>query len=246
MVNKTICGLGIFALTFAPLVPGQNQSSITEEEKSSTVSRGVDYVLNYLNMAGTEKASEFRPLTRPERTKIYLKTMVNPVGYLKAGFSAGIDQFNDKPSEWEQGASGYGRRFANILGQYSIQRTVTFGLDSLLHEDNRYFNSGKKGFWPRTGYALASGLLARHDDGTQHLSISQIGGVAAGAFLSRSWQPPSQHSAGDGAVSFGISMASNMGFGIVKEFLPDLGRAITNKRKKHSSPLKACLHRSSS
>jgi hypothetical protein len=121
---------------------------------------------------------------------------------------------------------------------------VTFGLDSLLHEDNRYFNSGKKGFWPRTGYAVASGILAQHDDGTQHLSIPQIGGVAAGAFLSRSWQPSSQHSAGNGAVSFGISMASNMAFGVVKEFLPDLGRAITNKRKKHSSPLKACLHHS--
>jgi hypothetical protein len=236
MRNKIICGLGIFVFTVVSVVPAQNQNSVTEEEKSSTVNRGVDYVLNYLNMAGTERASEFTPLTQSERTRIYLKTMANPLGYLKAGFSAGIDQWNDKPSEWEQGASGYGKRFLNILGQYSIQRTVTWGLDSVLHEDNRYFNSGKKGFWPRTGYAVTSGLLARHDDGTRHLSISQIGGVAAGAFLSRSWQPPSQRSAGDGAVSFGISMASNMGFGIVKEFLPDLGRAISNKRKKHSSP----------
>src|SRR5262249_27259066 len=123
---------------------------------------------------------------------------------------------------------------ANITGQYSIQRTVTFGLGSVLHEDNRYFNSGKKGLWQRTGYAVASGILARHDDGSRHVSISQLGGVAAGAFLSRYWQPPSQDSAGDGAVSFGISMASNMGFGVVKEFLPDLGRAITKKRKKHA------------
>ena len=146
MMNKSICGLGIFALTFVPLVPAQNQSSVAEEEKSSTVSRGVDYVLNYLNMAGTEKASEFRPLNQHERTRIYLKTMANPLGYLKAGSSTGIDQFSDKPSEWEQGASGYGKRFANIVGQYYIQRTVTFGLGSVLHEDNRYFNSGKQGF----------------------------------------------------------------------------------------------------
>jgi hypothetical protein len=235
MTNKTICGLGIFAVTFVSLVAGQNQSSVTAEQESSKPNRGVDYILNYLNMAGTEKASDFKPLTQDERTRIYLKTMTNPLGFLKAGFSAGIDQANDKPEEWEQGASGYGKRFANILGQYSIQRTVTFSLDSLLHEDNRYFNSGKKGFWPRAGYAVASGLLARHDDGTRHISISQIGGVAAGAFLSRSWQPPSQRSAGDGAVSFGISMASNMGFGVVKEFLPDLGRAITNKRMKRAS-----------
>lgn len=233
MMNKSIWALGILALMFAPLL---GQDSVTTEEKSSAQSRGIKHLFNYLNMAGTAKASEFQPLTQHERTQLYLKTMVNPLGYLKAGFSAGIDQWKDKPSEWEQGASGYGKRFGNILGQYSIQRTVTFGLSSLLHQDNRYFNSGKKGFWPRTGYAVASGILARRDDGSRHLSISQLGGVAAGAFLSRSWQPPSTNSAGDGAVSFGITMASNMGFSAVKEFLPDLGRAIVKKRKERSDP----------
>ena len=236
MTNRIVCRLGILALTFAPLMAAQDQDSVTPEQKSGKLSRTINNLFNYLNMAGTVKASEFQPLTQSERTRIYLKTMVNPLGYMKAGFSAGIDQWKDKPFEWEQGASGYGKRFANIVGQYSIQRTVTFGLGSVLHEDNRYFNSGKKGLWSRTGYAVASGILARHDDGSRHISISQLGGVAAGAFLSRFWQPPSQHSAGDGAVSFGISMSSNMAFGVVKEFLPDLGRAFTNKHKKHSSP----------
>ena len=232
---KRICCFSILVLAFGPLAAAQNQDSVTAGQKTTVGSRWTDHLFNYLNMSET-KASKFRPLTQSERTNIYLKTMVNPIGFLKVGFSAGIDQWKDKPSEWEQGASGYGKRSANILGQYSIQRTVTFGLGSALHEDNRYFNSGKKGFWPRTGYAVASGILARHDDGTRHISISQLGGVAAGAFLSRAWQPPSQQSLGDGAISFGITMASNMGFGVVKEFLPDLGRAITKGRKKSSSP----------
>jgi hypothetical protein len=177
-------------------------------------------------MAGANTADQFRPMTQSERNHLYIETMVNPLGYFKAGLSAGIDQWNDKPEEWEQGASGYGKRYGNIFGQYTIQRTVTFGLGSALHEDNRYFNSGKTGVWPRTGYALASGILARHDNGTRHISVSQIGGVAAGAFLSRFWLPPSQGSAGSGAVSFGITMASNIGFSVVKEFLPDIIRAI--------------------
>ena len=236
VMNKSICRLAMLVLLFGPLVAAQNQSSADAKKDPSPVGKGVDYLLNYLNMAGTKKGSDFRPLTQRERTQLYLKTMVNPLGYIKAGFSAGIDQLKDKPPEWEQGASGYGKRFANIVGQYSIQRTVTFGLASGLHEDNRYFNSGKKGLWPRAGYAIASGILARHDDGSRHVSISQVGGVAAGAFLSRAWQPTSQHSAGDGAVSFGISMTSNMGFSVVKEFLPDLGRVITKKSKKGFSP----------
>ena len=231
-MNKSICLLAIVVLVFGPLMAAQRQDPSTPEKESPPVGKGVDYLLNYLNMAGTMKASDFRPLTQRERSSLYLKTMVNPVGYIKVGFSAGIDHWKDKPPEWEQGASGYGKRFANILGQYSIQRTVTFGLSSALHEDNRYFNSGKKGLWPRAAYALSSGVLARHDDGRRRVSISELGGVAAGAFLSRAWQPPSQHSAGDGAVSFGISMSSSMGFSVVKEFLPDLGRVLSKRTKK--------------
>jgi hypothetical protein len=222
--------LVIFLTLWTPPLLAQEQTPANPKKPGSGF---IEYLLNYLNMAGTKKSNEFVPMTQAERNRLYFKTMRNPLGFVKAGFSAGIDQANDKPREWEQGASGYGKRFANILGQYSIQRTVTYGLGSALHEDNRYFNSGRQGFWPRTGYALTSGILARHDDGSRHFSISQVGGVAAGAFLARVWLPLSQSSAGDGAVSFGITMGSNAGFGIVKEFLPDLGRALA---KKHNKP----------
>lgn len=215
----------------SPAVAAQNQESSTRQN-SDRASRGIGYLFNYLNMAGTEKASSFRPLQQKERTQLYAETMVNPLGYIKAAFSAGLDQWQDKPSEWEQGISGYGKRYVNITAQYSIQRTITFGLSSALHEDNRYFNSGQRGFWRRTRYALMSGFMARHDDGSRHISVSQIGGVAAGAFISRAWQPASQRSAGDGAVSFGISMLSNIGFGEVKEFIPDIARSFGLKDKK--------------
>jgi hypothetical protein len=225
--------LFIVAVSFA--AQAQSQSSPQKQTDTSSTqsdSKLAGSVFNLLNMAGTENSKQFHPMTQDERNHLYFNTMINPLSFARCAFSAGIDQWNDKPSEWEQGASGYGKRFANILGQYSIQRTVTYGLSSVFHEDNRYFNSGKQGFWSRTGYALSSGILARHDDGTRQFSISQVGGVAAGAFLARTWLPPSQHSAGDAAVSFGITMGSNIGFGVMKEFLPDLVRPFT--RKKHN------------
>jgi len=220
----SICVLSPYIVQAQPQDPAASSSS------SASSGRAVEYVFNYLNMAGVMSADQFAPLTQRERTQIYWKAMINPLGFIKASTSAGIDQWNDKPKEWHQDFAGYGRRFANILGQYSIQRTVTFICSSGLHEDNRYFNSGKSGLWSRTRYALASGVLARHDDGSRHPSVSQVAGVAAGAFLSRTWQPPSQHTAGDAAVSFGITMSSNIAFSVLKEFLPDIGRAIRKKR----------------
>jgi hypothetical protein len=75
-------------------------------------------------------------------------------------------------------------------------------------------------------YAVKSSVLARSDDGTQHLSVSQIGSTAGAAFISRLWQPRSNNSAGDGAVSFGISMATNAGVNVIREFLPDITRHV--------------------
>jgi hypothetical protein len=91
-----------------------------------------------------------------------------------------------------------------------------------LHEDNRYFVSGQTGFLRRTKYAIVSTLLARNDNGTQSFSFSRVGSAAGASFISRAWQPRSTTSAGDGAVSFGITMASDMGFNVFREFWPDL------------------------
>ena len=209
---------------------GQPAGGAASGGGSTDLPKPLQAVFDYLTMAGTKTASEFQPKSQSERNRAYLKSFINPVWYLKGGLSAAIDLKNDKPKEWEQGGSGYGKRLGNIMAQYTIQRTVTFGVSSLLHEDNRYFGSGKKGFWRRTGYALSSGILARHDNGKRYPSVSLIGGYATSAFVSRSWQPPSTRSAGDAAVSFGTSMGFSVMGSAIKEFLPDVVRSL----KKHN------------
>ena len=228
--------LGWSLLMMIALMPGvsaySQSAAPADNTPSPTKSPGklARHFFDLLNMAGTTTASEFRPLTQSERNALYFRSMKNPLSFVRCAASAGVDQAKDKPTEWSQGAEGYGKRFANILGQYSIQRTTTYALGSWLHEDNRYFNSGKKGFWPRTGYAISSGVLARHDDGTRHISISQPVGVAAGAFLARTWLPNSQNSALDGFESFGITTGGNVAFGVVKEFLPEMLRPFIKKQ----------------
>jgi hypothetical protein len=236
-INKVAaCRLGWSLLLMIAVTPGvsaQSQSPKPAENSPNTTTKKQGLlarsVFDLLNMAGTTKASEFRPLNQSERNTLYVRSMKNPLSFARCLASAGIDHAEDKPTEWGQGAEGYGKRFANILGQYSIQRTTTYALGSWLHEDNRYFNSGKKGFWPRTGYAISSGILARHDDGTRHFSISQPVGVAAGAFLARTWLPNSENSALDGFESFGITTGGNVAFAVVKEFLPDMVRPLIKK-----------------
>ena len=170
----------------------------------------------------SQTQDQFRPLARQERTKVFVKDFINPYFYVVAGAAAGINQWFDFPEGWPQGAGGYGRRVGDYLARRSIQQTLVWGGEIALHEDNRYFRSGRSGVWARLKYAAASSVLARHDSGKRSISLSQLGGTAGAAFLSRAWQPPGNRSAGDGAASFGFALAGSAGWNVFLEFLPDL------------------------
>ncbi len=167
---------------------------------------------------------EFSPMTRSERFRNYLVRIAGPQPFITAAATAGISQAEDTPKEWRGGAEGYGKRIGNAYAQHFIRGTLEYGISAALHEDNRYFKSGETGFFRRTKYAVVSTFLARHDNGNQYFSFSRIGSAAGTAFISREWQPRSTTTAGDGAVSFGISMGSDVGFNIVREFWPGLRR----------------------
>src|ERR1700682_639340 len=172
---------------------------------------------------------EFTPKTSSERLSNYLVGIASPESILRAAASAGLRQADGGPKEWGGGAEGYGERVGNAFAQHVINQTLRYGISAALHEDNRYFVSGQTGFLRRSKYAIKSTLLARHDNGNQYLSISRIGGDAGAAFISRIWQPRSTTDAGDGAVSFGITMASDIGFNVLREFWPDLKRRLRKK-----------------
>ena len=181
-------------------------------------------------VAPTNTPNDFAPMTRSERLSNYLVGLGNYEGILFSAASGGIQQAEGTPKEWGGGAAAYGDRFGSSFAQHVIRRTLTYGLSSALHEDNRYFVSHETGFFRRTKYAIKSTFLARHDNGSQFFSFSRIGGAAGAAFISREWQPPSTTSAGDGATSFGISMASDIGFNVFREFWPDMKRHLHKGR----------------
>ena len=164
----------------------------------------------------------FTPMTKHERLHHYVRTTFSFESVLRSGFGAGISQWQNTPSEWGQGTTGYAARLANSYGQHVIRQTMMFGASSLLHEDNRYIASEETGFGPRLKYAVESSFLARRDDGKRRLSYSRLGSYVATAFLSRQWQPHSTNGGQNAIMSFETVMATTVGFNVAREFLPKI------------------------
>ncbi len=228
MVVNRVAGLVVVS-ALGSLLFAQTDTSVASQGFAPSTSRTESSLFYFLNMSGRKRA-DFRPLAPGEKAKFYAKGLFSPVMLVTAAASAGIAQAENVPRAWGQGGEGYGDRFANYFAKQAIQRTLRLGGEDLLHEDNRYFASGEHGFGHRIGYALKSSVMARSDDGRQHISISEVGSLAGSAFISRLWQPSTNSSAGDGAVSFGIGMAGNAGLNVLREFLPDMTRHVFHRR----------------
>ena len=123
----------------------------------------------------TGLAQSFEPLGVNGKLDYHVKQSVGPLAILGDAAYAGILQEADTPTEWGQGGSGYGKRFASTAACSGIHSTLAFGLDSALHEDPRYFRSAAGGFWHRAGHAFRGTILTHTDRGTETLSVWRFG-----------------------------------------------------------------------
>ena len=144
---------------------------------------------------------------------------MGPQSLLYTGISAGINQWRDNPEEWEQGASGYGKRYASSFGRNMIQQTVVYGLDSAMGLDTGFRKSQRKGFFPRMKDALAENITSRTRTGKRVFSVARVSGVYASAIISSETWHPSSYDYKDGLRSGTRSLLMGFGLNLVREFV---------------------------
>ena len=163
------------------------------------------------------------------KLKYHAERTYGPTAILSFAASAGSQQIFDTPTEWGQGAAGYGRRFGSAAARSGIHSALAFGLDTTLHQDPRYRRSGTGG-WRRAGHALRGTILTRTDAGGETLSTWRLGCAYGAAYLSNQWYPDRlntvRRGAIQGTVTLGFDFATNLG----AEFWPDIKRKVFGKK----------------
>jgi hypothetical protein len=191
----------------------------------------MDVIDKVLGMVGPSEPSH---LTQKDRFQLYLLSAGGPVPLLGEAAAAGVSQGTNRPPEWGQGWGAFGERYGSNLAYNGVRQTISYAAAIAFHEDNRYFASGRHGFWGRTGYALRSTFTARHPDGRQSFSVSGVSGVVGASAISSIWGPDSWKGVHNIAENAGISFGATAALNIVREFLPDLlGRPRTDDSDAH-------------
>src|SRR4051794_16934853 len=144
----------------------KNQNSNQKRSDSSPQSAGEDRMFGIVPAYGmVEVGTQPPPLSSGQKFKLAVQYL-SPYTFVFAAAEAGVNQARNSPSDYGQGAEGYGKRYgAGFADGLTAGLFVTAVYPTLLHQDPRYYRMDSGGFAHRFGYAATRILVTRQDSG---------------------------------------------------------------------------------
>ncbi len=162
---------------------------------------------------------------KPARSadKTYWKHTLGAAAVGRAAVGATVSQANNTPSEWGQGAVGFGKRFANSFAKHLLKKGIQYPVAKAFHEELSYQRSDKVGFGPRLKYALIAVVVThKTTTGERTISKGELAGAFGSGFLSRLWQPASVRTASAAFGSVGLTLGVDAAGNVLREFWPEI------------------------
>ena len=133
------------------------------------------------------------PLAPKQKLHLGLKVLFDPATIAAVAITAGIQQDRKSYYQYGQGAAGYAKRFGAEYATAADALLITNVVaDSVLHQDPRYFYSGKGTPVQRAWYAVKSAFRAKGDNGEWQVPYSGLIGSIAAAEISQTYHPDSR------------------------------------------------------
>jgi hypothetical protein len=173
----------------------------------------------------------YTPITGRERFDWFVDETVGPehvaAGVVSAAYYTALDDPQEYRGTWE----GFGKRFGVREAGVSLSNAMEASLGSLWGEDPRYFPARESGFGRRLESVFKQTFLARYPSGSFNFAPARYAGIVGNNFISNSWRPPSEATAGEALTRAGWGFLVRMGGNAFDEFWPDAKRHLF--RRKH-------------
>lgn len=155
---------------------------IKAEEKQRVLGIFPNFFVTYQSNAA--------PLTAKQKFELGWKTFFDSVPILFSGVGAGIQQARNSYREYGQGGEGFSKRFsANYADRVDDVLIGHVLMQSVFHQDPRYFYKGTGSFGSRALYAIATAFVAKGDNGQWQPAYSDVLGGMSSYGISTLYRP---------------------------------------------------------
>lgn len=174
-------------------------------------------------------SANWHPLSHAEKFGLFWRDLLHWETHVSLALDAGVSlATNDRPF---LGRGGYGflRRYGfNMADEANATFFGAFLFPRFFHEDPRYIPMDHGTKRARIAYALSRIVITRNDAGRSELNKSLILGTVVSTAISSAYYSPVGGSTGAGVIfaNAGISLASDAGFNLFKEYWPNVSRKL--------------------
>ena len=208
--------LFLLAMTGLAALPLVRAQSLADSGDASVSAAGSEPT----TLAAAQPDLRYMRPTQNAELQNYIFDTFGPYPIVGAAFVAGINQSENTPPEWKQGAQGYGKRFASNFGISAISTTTRYALAKAFREDTLYYRCECKGLLPRLGHAVISTFTSRRgEDGHRVFSFPALVAPYAGTMTAVYAWYPGRYDARDGFRMGNYSLLGFVGGNIALEFL---------------------------
>lgn len=160
------------------------------------------------------------PLTAAQKFQLGWKAVVDPVPILLAGIAAGIQQGRNSYAGYGQGVEGYAKRFGANYADHVDEVLIGHVLmQSVFHQDPRYYYKGKGSFGSRALYAFATAFVVKGDNGHWQPAYADVLGGIGSYELSTLYRPGTSRPGLRLAHTVLLGFAGRVGENLFQEFV---------------------------
>jgi hypothetical protein len=172
------------------------------------------------------------PLTPRQKYILAYHQTVDFSAHIGNAFQAALQQASDGQPHYGQGWGPYAQRFGAAEADQVTSAFFIFGLlPHVLKEDPRYFRKRYGSPWSRIRYAATRTVITRTDAGGRTFNTPQVLGQLLQQGISTAYYPEQDRSASGVFEDWGINLAYNSAYNILKEFYPDFLRVVSRRRR---------------
>jgi hypothetical protein len=173
-----------------------------------------------------------RAMTAKEKYVLALHQTVDFSAHIGNAFQAMLQQASNGQPHYGQGWGAYADRFGAAEGDQATSAFFIFGfLPHILHDDPRYFRKGKGKIAYRMYYAASRTVITRTDSGNPTFNIPQVAGQLLQQSISTAYYPDVDRTAGRVFQNWGVNLAYNGAYNVLKEFYPDFLRIVFHRHQ---------------
>ena len=173
------------------------------------------------------------PLNARQKFDLAISGAITPYQFALTGIVAGIGQANDSFPEYGQGFEGYAKRYgAAYADSFNGQMLGNAVLPVVLHQDPRYFRKGEGSFSARLGWAMASTVRCKGDNGKWQPNVSNVAGNIMAGGISNLYYPASDRGVGLTFERGMVVTAEGVIGAVMLEFAPDINRHLFHKKQR--------------